>query len=95
MLLQRIESKDRLKEVAPDIVQILDQLVPELDTEAWVGLEGLWNYSDQGRRYVRDFGFQASSALIHGQWRNPSGVAKRHVHEKWTWLRNDSYSSYG
>lgn len=54
------------------------------------GLIGLWNYSEQGSRYVRDFSIASlwNYPSQGGQgWRNPNAVAMKHIHEKFELLR--------
>lgn len=79
--------KDILRSLAPEICHQLQALEPALDESAWSGLLSLFQYNEMGRNFVRNFGFQAATAMMYKRWNNPSEVARRHVHEKWQILR--------
>ena len=81
-----------LQQLAPDIVEMLDNLNPPLDSVSRAGLLGLFQYSEEGKKAARDFSFQGMQQLYHATWRSPSAICKKHVTEKWENLRNGETS---
>lgn len=53
-----------LQQLAPDIVEMLDNLNPPLDSVSWAGLLGLFQYSEEGKKAARDFSFQGMNAAV-------------------------------
>lgn len=86
------QAKASLQQLAPDIVEMLDNLNPPLDSVSRAGLLGLFQYSEEGKKAARDFSFQGMQQLYHATWRSPSAICKKHVTEKWENLRNGETS---
>ena len=84
-----------LRNVAPDIYDTLVLVKPELEPMCWSSILSLFEYSEGGKKYARDFSIQAAGHVQMGnsKWRSPTNVCLKHVREKLDDLRRPDASA--